>query len=304
MNAAIRAVVRTAIYSGMEVMGIRRGYRGLMKDEVEPMSLGSVADIIQRGGTILYTARSKDFQTPEGQARAAEVLRSHGIEGLIIIGGDGSFRGAQALTRLGIATIGIPGTIDNDIPGCDRTIGFDTAINTAIDAIDKIRDTATSHDRTYVVEVMGRNAGDIALHVGLAGGAESILIPELPVSMDDVMAKLERGAARGKEHSIIVVAEGAARGMEVGKYLSEHTQFEVRVTVLGHIQRGGAPSADDRILASKLGSYAVKLLQQGESGKMAATLNGVLTAVDFDTVFTTPREPDFSLYKLAEMISI
>ncbi|RIV22112.1 6-phosphofructokinase [Alicyclobacillaceae bacterium I2511] len=304
MNAAIRAVVRTAIYNGMEVMGVRRGYRGLMEDEVEPMPLGSVADIIQRGGTILYTARSKEFQTPEGQTRAAEVLNSRGIDGLVIIGGDGSFRGAQALTRLGIATIGIPGTIDNDIACCDRTIGFDTAVNTAIDAIDKIRDTATSHDRTYVVEVMGRNAGDIALHVGLAGGAESILIPERAVSMDDVMAKLERGAARGKKHSIVVVAEGAARGMEVGKYLSEHTRFEVRVTVLGHIQRGGAPTSDDRILASKLGAYAVELLQRGESGKMAATLNHVLTAVDFDTVFTTPREPDFSLYDLAERLSI
>ncbi len=304
MNAAIRAVVRTAIYHGMEVVGILRGYSGLMQEEMMPMTLGSVADIIQRGGTILYTARCEAFKQPEGQARGLEVLRKHGIEGLVVIGGDGSFRGAQALHKLGMPTIGIPGTIDNDIPCCDVTIGFDTAVNTAIEAIDKIRDTATSHDRTYVVEVMGRHAGDIAMYVGLAGGAESVLIPEAPYDLDEVIRKLERGVARGKKHSIIIVAEGAASGIEIGKYLAEHTGFEVRVTVLGHIQRGGAPTARDRVLASQLGAAAVELLRDNVSGKMVGTRNGVVQAVDFDTVFTTPRQPDMRLYDLANILSI
>jgi 6-phosphofructokinase 1 len=304
MNAALRAVVRTGIYHGLEVIGIRRGYSGLMNGEFIPMNLGSVADIIQRGGTILYTARCEPFKTEEGQRQGFEKLRQNQIDGIIVIGGDGSFRGAAALAKLGIPAIGIPGTIDNDIPCCDATIGFDTAVNTAIEAIDKIRDTATSHERTYVVEVMGRNAGDIALHVGLAGGAESVLIPEVPYRLDDVIQRLERGVARGKKHSIILVAEGAGSGIEIGKYLSEHTGFEVRVTVLGHIQRGGAPTATDRLLASRLGAYAVELLLSGASGKMAATQNNVLVAVDFDTVFTTPRQPDLSLYSLANVLSI
>jgi 6-phosphofructokinase 1 len=304
MNAALRAVVRTAIYHGLEVVGVRRGFSGLMNGEFIPMNLGSVADIIQRGGTILYTARCEPFKTLEGQRKGFEMLRQNQIDGLIVIGGDGSFRGAAALAKLGIPAIGIPGTIDNDIPCCDATIGFDTAVNTAIEAIDKIRDTATSHERTYVVEVMGRNAGDIALHVGLAGGAESVLIPEVPYQLDDVIRKLERGVARGKKHSIILVAEGAGSGIEIGKYLSEHTGFEVRVTVLGHIQRGGAPTAKDRLLASRLGSYAVELLMSGESGKMAATQNDALVAVDFETVFTTPRRPDLSLYSLVNVLAI
>ena len=304
MNAAIRAVVRAGIYNGLEVIGVSHGYSGLMAGEVSSMSLGSVADIIHRGGTILYTARSEEFKTPQGQQKAYAVLRQHEVDGLIVIGGDGSFRGARALSRLGVPTIGIPGTIDNDIPCCDQTIGFDTAVNTAIDAIDKIRDTATSHERTYVVEVMGRHAGDIALHVGLAGGAESVLIPEVPFQMDEVIRKLERSVARGKKHSIIVVAEGAASGLDVGKYLTEHTGFDVRVTVLGHIQRGGAPSFRDRILASQLGEYAVQLLMQGVSGKMVSTHNGMSQAVDFDTVFTTPRQPSLELFRLADILAI
>lgn len=304
MNAAIRAVVRTAIYHGLEVVGIRRGYLGLMNNDIIPMTLGSVADIIQRGGTILYTARCEQFKTPEGQKQGFQVLKDNDIDGLVVIGGDGSFKGAQVLFHMGFPTIGIPGTIDNDIPCCDTTLGFDTAVNTAIDAIDKIRDTATSHDRTYVVEVMGRHAGDIALHVGLADGAESILIPEESYDMDDIIRKLERGVARGKKHSIIIVAEGVGDGMNIGKYLAEHTGFEVRVTVLGHIQRGGAPSAKDRVLASQLGHYAVSLLKSGVAGKMVATQNGRVHAVDFDTVFTTPRKPDLSLYEIAQVLSI
>ncbi|WP_026961271.1 6-phosphofructokinase [Alicyclobacillus herbarius] len=304
MNAAIRAVVRTAIYEGLEVVGIRRGYQGLMNGEWSDMSLGSVADIIQRGGTILFTARCDEFRTPEGQDKGAQRLREAGVDGLVVIGGDGSFHGALELWKRGIPTIGIPGTIDNDLPCCDATVGYDTAVNTAIEAIDKIRDTATSHERTYVVEVMGRHAGDIAIQVGLAGGAESVLIPEVPFDMDDVIRKLERGVARGKKHSIIIVAEGAGSGIEIGKYLKEHTGFDVRVTVLGHIQRGGAPSARDRVLASRLGAYAVQLLKQGVGGKMVATRHGELHAVDFETVFTTPRQPELSLHDLAEMLSI
>ncbi|MCL6637648.1 MAG: 6-phosphofructokinase [Alicyclobacillus sp.] len=304
MNAAVRAVVRTAIFRGLEVMGVRRGYSGLLNGELEPMTLGSVADIIQRGGTVLHTARCEAFKQPAGQRQGLAVLRQHGVDGLVVIGGDGSFRGAWALAQLGMPTIGVPGTIDNDIPCCDVTIGFDTAVNTAIQAIDKIRDTATSHERTYVVEVMGRNAGDIALHVALAGGAESVLIPEAPFSLDDVIRKLQRGVARGKKHSIILVAEGAGSGIEIGRYLTQHTGFEVRVTVLGHIQRGGPPTAQDRILASQLGAFAVELLRQGASAKMAATQGGTLVAVDLETVFTTPRQPDMRLYELANMLSI
>lgn len=240
MNAAIRAVVRTAIYEGLNVVGIKRGYSGLISKEFIDMSLGSVADIIQRGGTMLYTARCEAFLTREGQQAGYDALVERGVDGLIVIGGDGSFHGAQALDRIGMPTIGIPGTIDNDIACCDTTIGFDTAVNTAIEAIDKIRDTATSHERTYVVEVMGRHAGDIALAVGLAGGAESVLIPEVPYRLDHVIQKLERGVSRGKKHSIIIVAEGAGKGFDIGKYLAEHTGFEVRVTVLGHLQRGDA----------------------------------------------------------------
>lgn len=304
MNAAVRAVVRTGIYNGLEVFGIYHGYAGLMQGEVERMTLGSVADIIQRGGTILYTARSEEFKTEAGQQKGLATLQKYGIEGLVVIGGDGSFHGAEALSRRGVATMGVPGTIDNDIPCCDVTIGFDTAVNTAIEAIDKIRDTATSHERTYVVEVMGRHAGDIALHVGIAGGAESVLIPEAPFELENVIHKLERSVARGKRHSIIVVAEGAASGLDIGQYLKEHTGFDVRVTVLGHIQRGGAPSAKDRVLASQLGAFAVTQLQAGISGKMVATWNGKVQAVDFDTVFTTPRQPDMNLYDLGEILSI
>lgn len=304
MNAAIRAVVRTAIHDGLEVVGIRRGYSGLLNGEFEEMSLGSVADIIQRGGTMLYTARCEAFKNEEAQVEGANLLRKSGIDALVVIGGDGSFRGARALSKQGIRTVGIPGTIDNDIACCDVTLGFDTAVNTAIEAIDKIRDTATSHERTYVVEVMGRHAGDIALHVALAGGAESVLIPEVKYDLKDVIQKLERGVSRGKKHSIILVAEGAGNGLEIGKYLTEHTGFDVRVTVLGHIQRGGAPSARDRVLASQLGEAGVRLLERGEDGKMVATQNGIVCAVDFETVFTTPRQPDMKLYSLTDILSI
>ncbi|MDP9727239.1 6-phosphofructokinase [Alicyclobacillus tolerans] len=304
MNPGIRAVVRAGIYHGLEVVGVRHGYAGLLRGDFIPMTLESVGDIVQRGGTCLYTARCPEFMTPEGQQLGFEHLRQSGIEALIVFGGDGSFHGALRLHEMGIQTIGVPSTIDNDIACCDLTIGFDTAVQTVIEAIDKIRDTATSHERTYVVEVMGRSAGHIALQAGLAGGAESVLIPEVPYQLEDVIKRLERGIARGKKHSIIVIAEGAGSGVEVGQYVREHTGLDVRVTVLGHVQRGGAPTATDRVLASRLGAYAVNLCMAGESGKMAATQNGELCAVPFETVFNSVRAPEMSVYQLADILSI
>jgi 6-phosphofructokinase 1 len=304
MNAAIRAVVRSAIYHDLEVVGIKRGYQGLITGDIIPMDLGSVADIIHRGGTILYTARCEEFKTLAGQEKALAVIRQHGIEGMVVIGGDGSYRGANQLTKMGIPTIGLPGTIDNDIPLTDFTIGFDTACNTVIDAIDKIRDTATSHERTYVVEVMGRDSGDIALWAGVAGGAETIIIPEENFDIHQVVDKLQRGAARGKKHSIILVAEGVGKGFEIGERIREATGWETRVTVLGHIQRGGSPSASDRVLASRMGAFAVDLLLEGEGGKVVGINGGEVQAHDIERVLSTRREANMSLYSLASILSI
>ncbi|HEU4963034.1 MAG TPA: 6-phosphofructokinase [Bacilli bacterium] len=304
MNAAIRAVVRSGIYHGLEVAGIRRGYQGLMAGEIGPMDLGSVADIIHRGGTVLHTARSEEFKTEAGRQKAFDRLRDHNIDGLIVIGGDGSFRGAKLLADMGIATIGLPGTIDNDIPCTDHTIGFDTAVNTVIDAIDKIRDTATSHERTYIIEVMGRNAGDIALWAGVSGGAESVLIPEAKYDILQIVDKLQRGQARGKKHSIILVAEGAGKGFSIGEVIRELTGMETRVTVLGYIQRGGSPTAFDRTIASKMGGYAVDLLLRGAQAQMVGIVGGKLKATDITEALNTPREPDMSLYDLANVLSI
>jgi len=244
MNAAIRAVVRKSIYHGLEIYGVRRGFAGLINREAIPMQLGSVADIVHRGGTILHTARSPEFLTSEGQEKAVRFLKDEKIEGLVIIGGDGSFKGAKVLGDAGFLAVGVPATIDNDIPCTDFCIGFDTAVNTVTDAINKVRDTATSHERTYVIEVMGRNTGYIALAAGLAGGAESIIIPEVPFDMAEVCRRLMRGVQRGKLHSIILVAEGAASAMHVADEIKRLTQQEVRVAILGHLQRGGTPTAD------------------------------------------------------------
>ncbi|MFD2169473.1 6-phosphofructokinase [Tumebacillus lipolyticus] len=304
MNAAIRAVVRKAIYHGLQVAGIKRGYQGLIQGDIVAMDLGSVGDIIHRGGTMLFTARSEEFKTEAGRERACQQIAEHEIDGLIVIGGDGSFRGAKLLSDLGIPTIGIPGTIDNDISCTDFTIGFDTAINTVIDAVDKIRDTATSHERTYVIEVMGRNAGDIALVAGVAVGAETVLIPEEKHDMIKVVDKLLRGAARGKKHSIILVAEGAGRGFSIGEVIRELTGWETRVTVLGHIQRGGSPTAFDRTLASKMGARAVDLLIAGDRAKMIGTIGGQIVATDIAEALATPRKPDLTLYDLADVLSI
>ncbi|KFZ39596.1 6-phosphofructokinase [Thermoactinomyces vulgaris] len=304
MNAAIRAVVRSGHYHGLEVYGVIRGYSGLINGDIRPLSLRSVGDIIHRGGTILYSARCKEFQTEEGRKKAVEQLRKHEIDGLVVIGGDGSFRGAQKLTALGFPAVGVPGTIDNDIPGTDFTIGFDTAVNTVIDCIDKIRDTATSHERTYVIEVMGRNAGDIALWSGLADGAESILIPESPYDLDDVVNRLKQAAESGKKHSIIIVAEGVGSGVEFAEKIKEKLSVETRVTVLGHVQRGGSPTAFDRVLASRMGAKAVDLLRGGEKDKMVAIQNNKLVGIDFDEAFSMKHQPDMELYDLAKILSI
>ncbi|WP_458412242.1 6-phosphofructokinase [Schinkia sp. CFF1] len=304
MNAAIRAVVRKAIYHDLEVYGINYGYAGLISGDMRKLELGSVGDIIHRGGTMLYTARCDEFKTEEGRQKAINEMNRYGIEGLIVIGGDGSFRGAAKLTEKGFPCIGIPGTIDNDIPGTDFTVGFNTALNTVLDAIDKIRDTATSHERTYVIETMGRNAGDIALWAGLAGGAESIIIPEVEYSMDDIANRIIRGHERGKKHSIIVVAEGVGSGLEFSKKIQEATKFETRVSVLGYIQRGGKPTAFDRTLASRLGARAVELLLEGKAGRMVGIECNQIVDHDILEILTKEHKIDTEMYKLSQELSI
>lgn len=304
MNAAIRSVVRKCIYHDVEVYGIYYGYQGLIEGHIKKMEIGSVGDIIQRGGTMLYTARCEEFKTEEGQQKGIQQLEKHGIEGLVVIGGDGSFMGAKKLTEKGYPCIGVPGTIDNDIPSTDFTIGFDTALNTVIEAIDKIRDTATSHERTYVIEVMGRNAGDIALWAGLADGAESILIPEVEDSFEDIIERLKRGHERGKRHSIIIVAEGVGSGVDYGKRIQEATNLETRVTVLGHTQRGGSPTAFDRVLASRLGAQAVDLLLNGKAGRMVGMENNKLVDHDIIEALNNKHQLDLDMYKLSKELSI
>lgn len=304
MNAAVRAVVRQGLACDMEVYGVYHGYAGLLDGQMELMNARSVGDIIQRGGTMLYTSRCDEFRTDAGQQKAIEQLRANEIEGLVVIGGDGSFRGAHALTKKGFPTIGIPGTIDNDIPGTEMTLGFDTAVNTVIEAIDKIRDTATSHERTYVVEVMGRHRGDIALWAGLSGGAESILIPEIEHDMNEVIQRLMEGHRRGKKHSIIIVSEGVCPASVVGEKIKEATGFDTRVTVLGHVQRGGSPSAYDRMLGSRFGAKAVDLLQAGEAGKMVGIWQNRIVAVTFDDVFNGVLKTDNEMYELSKSLSI
>ena len=272
MNAAVRSIVRMGIYSGLEVVGIQRGFSGLLEGDFHPLAVGSVADIIHRGGTILLTARSEEFLTEEGQKKAVEKAQENQIDGLVVIGGNGSLRGALVLNKLGLPTIGIPGTIDNDVARTEYTIGFDTAINTVVEAINKIRDTATSHERIFVLEVMGRHSGQLTLMAGIAGGAESLLIPEHPWSMDEVVNKILRGRKRGKKHSIILVAEGVGSAFEVSREITRLTGLETRVMILGHIQRGGTPTAFDRMLASRMGGKAVELLMRGMKGLMVESL--------------------------------
>ncbi|OHR66629.1 ATP-dependent 6-phosphofructokinase [Bacillus sp. HMSC76G11] len=308
MNTAIRAVVRRGIFKGLDVFGVQNGYKGLMNGEFVSMDLGSVGDIIHRGGTILQSTRCPEFREAEGQQQALGQLKKEGIDGLIVIGGNGTFEGAKKLTAQGFPTIGIPGTIDNDIAGTEYTIGFDTAVNTAVEAIDKIRDTAASHERTYVVEVMGRDAGDIALWAGMCAGAESIIIPEADHDMDDVIDRIKQGYHRGKTHSIIVVAEGAfngvGKGIEIGRAIRERTGFDTKVTILGHLQRGGSPSAYDRMMSSQMGAKAVDLLVESEKGVMVGLKNGKLIHSPFEEAAKEKHSVDLSIYHLARSLSI
>jgi 6-phosphofructokinase 1 len=304
MNAAVRAVVRKAIYDGIEVFGIFGGYSGLMNGNMKQLNLGSVGDIIHRGGTMLLSARCDEFKSEEGQLKGVEQLKKAGIEGVVVIGGDGSYRGAEALTRHGFPCVGVPGTIDNDINGTQFTIGFDTALNTVIDCIDKIRDTATSHERTFIIEVMGRNAGDIALWSGLAAGAETILIPEEKFDIHDICDRLKKGQERGKRHSIIVVAEGVASGTEIGKQISAIMKIDTRVSILGHIQRGGSPTAFDRVLASRLGAHAVELLLDHKGGRAVGIWNKIVIDHDITEVLNQSHSIELDLLKLSKELSI
>ncbi|MGB9678460.1 MAG: 6-phosphofructokinase [Thermoanaerobacteraceae bacterium] len=306
MNAAIRAVVRTGIYHGLKVKGIMRGYAGLLEDEIIDLTLSSVGDILQRGGTILRTARCDEFVKKETRAKAAETLKRYNIEGLVVIGGDGSFRGAQLLSdEYDVNTIGIPGTIDNDLPCSDYTIGFDTACNTVIDAINKIRDTATSHERANIIEVMGRHAGYLALYAGLAGGAEMIIIPEEKWDIDEICDKITYGIKRGKLHHLIVLAEGVMSAPELSKMIKERLpKLDLRHTVLGYIQRGGAPSSFDRIMASQMGAKAVELLLENKSKRIISIRNNQIVDDNIDEALSMKKEFNSKLYELSKVLSI
>lgn len=304
MNAAIRAVTRMGIASGLRVMGIERGYNGLVNGEIFEMNRSSVADIIQRGGTVLKTARSEEFKTPEGRKRAYNILKVFGIEGLVVIGGDGSLKGAQLLSKeFGIKTIGIPGTIDNDLAYTDYSIGFDTALNTVLDAINKLRDTSTSHERVSIVEVMGRRCGDIALYSGLAGGAESIIIPEEDFDFDKLCKTIIEGKMKGKVHNLILLAEGIGGAQKLAQDIEDVTGIEARATVLGHIQRGGSPSAFDRVLASRLGVRSVELLMEGKSQRVVGIKDGKIVDIDIDEALAMEKKVDKKLYEIAQILS-
>ncbi len=304
MNAAIRAVVRRSIYDGIEIFGVSHGFHGLIQGRLQAMQRGSVADIIHRGGTILRSARSQEFLTDEGQERALAQLSRYQVQGLVVIGGDGSLRGALSLARLGLPVAVVPATIDNDMFGTDSCIGFDTAINTVIQAVDRLRDTATSHERVFVVETMGRDAGFLALTAGLAGGAETILVPEVPWDLEVICQRLLRGLERGKVHSIIVVAEGAASGAEIARRVIEATGLDTRLTVLGHTQRGGTPTAHDRVLGSRLGQRAVELMLEKKTAHMVGMQAGMDTAVRLSDVIDKRPRLDGRLYELAQVLAI
>lgn len=307
MNAAVRAVVRTAIYNDIEVYGIYHGYQGLINDDIHQLDLGAVGDTIQRGGTFLYSARCPEFKEESVRQRGIENLRKKGIEGLVVIGGDGSYRGAQRISEecKDIQTIGVPGTIDNDINGTDFTIGFDTALNTIIESVDKIRDTASSHARTFIIEVMGRDCGDLALWAGLSVGAETIILPEVDTDIKEIAERIENGIKRGKKHSIIMVAEGCMSGEECSKELLKYINVDARVSVLGHIQRGGSPSGQDRVLASRLGGYAVELLLEGKTALGVGIRNNALTSTPFEEIFRNNKhEFDYNMFKLTKELSI
>ena len=306
MNAAVRAVVRTGIYHGNTIFGIKRGYEGLIDGDIEELSLSSVSNIIKYGGTVLLTARCKEFFTKEGRSKAYDNLKKYGIDSLIVIGGDGSFRGLHELiNEYDIQGIGVPGTIDNDLYGTDYTIGFDTAVNTALEAIDKIRDTATSHSWLFIVEVMGRNSGYIGLYTGIGGGAEEILIPETDSDIEGLCKKLEAGHRRGKKSSIIVVAEGdeAGNAFDIKKKIETLVDWDIRVSVLGHQQRGGSPTAFDRLLASRLGYEAVLAVMNGENDKMIGLVHNTVALTPLKETWTRKKGIDESYIKMAEILA-
>lgn len=305
MNAAFRAVVRTGINMGMKVYGVYRGFNGLLNQDVAEMNLRSVSEIIGYGGTKLYTARSEEFKTLEAQQRAAEFCRSLGICGVVVIGGDGSFRGARALTNAGINCIGVPGTIDNDIACSEYTVGFDTAMNTALQMVDRIRDTAQSHDRCSIVEVMGRRCGDIALQTGIATGATAILVPEVKYNIErDVITRIINTQKTGKKHFIVVVAEGVGGVRDLAKYIEQRLDIEARATILGHVQRGGSPTLRDRVVASQMGYKAVELLKNNIGNRVVVMRGGKITDLDINEALDMKRVFDTELYKIAMTISI
>ena len=304
MNAAIRAVVRCGIDAGFEVYGIKRGYEGLLDGEIEQMSLSSVGDILHRGGTILKTARSERFSTEEGVKRAKIILDTFGIEALIVIGGDGSMRGALELSKFGVNVMCLPGTIDNDLAYTDYTIGFDTAVNTVLDAISKVRDTSSAHERNTIIEVMGRHCGDIALYAGVGGGAEAVLIPEVEVDVNRVCRKILQGAGRGKLNSIIINAEGSGVSSdELAKEIADVTGRETRIVVLSYLQRGGVPTLDDRLLASQSGAKAIELIQNGIKNRAIGTVNGKIQAFEIEGALSEKPEFDHELYELIDVLS-
>ena len=305
MNAAIRAVTRAAIYNGLQVKGIYRGYKGLVTGEIKEFKSQNVSNIIQLGGTILKTARCKEFTTPEGQQKGAEICKKHGIDGIIVIGGDGSFKGAQKLAALGINTIGLPGTIDLDIACTEYTIGFDTAVNTAMEAIDKVRDTSTSHERCSIIEVMGRNAGYLAVWCGIANGAEDILIPEkYDYDEQKLVNNIIEKRKHGKKHHIIVNAEGIGHSASMAKRIEAATGIETRATILGHMQRGGSPTAKDRVYASTMGALAVDLLCEGKTNRVVGYRHGAFVDFDIDEALAMKKEIPAYEYQIAKNLSI
>ncbi|MCM1186733.1 MAG: 6-phosphofructokinase [Lachnoclostridium sp.] len=305
MNAAIRAVVRTAIARGVEVKGIKKGYQGLLNEEIKPMLGKDVSDIIQRGGTVLGTARSMEFKTPEGQKKGAEICKKHGIDGIVVIGGDGSYRGAQALSRLGINTIGIPGTIDLDIACTEYTIGFDTAVNTAMQAIDKVKDTSSSHERCSIIEVMGRHAGYIALWCGIANGAEDILLPEkYDFQEQNIINNIISNRKRGKTHHLIINAEGIGHSISMARRIEAATGIETRATILGYMQRGGSPTAKDRYYASIMGSYAVDIMLGGKTNRVIGYRHGEFVDFDIESALNMEKNIDEYQFEVSKLLAI
>ncbi len=304
MNAAVRAVTRTALSMGIEVIGIRRGYAGLLSGDLVEMNLRSVSNIIQVGGTSLFTARLPEFAQDSVQNEAVQKCKQYGIDGLVVIGGDGSFRGAAALSRKGIPCIGVPGTIDNDISSTEYTIGFDTALNCVMEMVDRIRDTSQSHERCSVVEVMGRRAGYLALQSGIAVGATAVLIPEVPMPYENIIKKINASRATGKSHFIIIIAEGVGGTQELTRKIEEDTGIVSRYTILGHVQRGGSPTVRDRVMASEMGSYAVKLLSNGIGNRVVALQQGKITDMDIQQSLEMKKPFPMELYKISNDISI